>query len=228
MNYLNQTILEGNWQQLTNSLNSMSNMEFRRTESYIRATILPTLPNDTFWDVLFHLIEYRHQAFLSGICAIEHLVSDDSLDFSCTGARELAQLLHDKHPEAVNKVINIALPLLKTEEQVDALLNTFAPNDENAHIAALLKVESPLTYYKLFTTLCHMPEGKQLALRCTQFIMKHGNDMAFNMAAIMKAYFGLEELHARFSLHIEPYELSQLDSGSDAFYHLLTGRRPKL
>lgn len=228
MKYLTQAILEGNWQQVTNSLNSMSNMEFRRAESYIRTTILPTLPNDTFWDTLFHLIEYRRQAFLSGIIAIEHLIKDGTLDFSCNSALKLAQLLHNKHPEAANKIINIALPLLKTEGQIDSLLNTFAPNDENAHIAALLKVESPLTYYKLFTTLCHLPEGKQLALRCTQFIMKHDNDMAFNMAAIMKAYFGLDELHARFSLRIEPYELSKLDSGSDAFYHLLTGRRPKL
>lgn len=228
MKYLNQAILEGNWQQVTNSLNSMSNMEFRRAESHIRTTILSTLPNDLFWNALFHLIEYRRQAFLSGITAIEHLVKDGTLDFSCDGAIQLAQLFHNKHPEAANKIINIALPLLKTEEQIDTLLNTFAPNDDNAHIAALLKVESPLTYYKLFTTLCHLSEGKQLALRCTQYIMKHGNDMAFNMAAIMKAYFGLDELHARFSLHIEPYELSQLDSGSDAFYHLLTGRRPKL
>lgn len=228
MKYLNQTILEGNWQQVFNSLNSMSNMEFRRAESYIRTTILPTLPNDAFWNTLCQLVAYRRQAFLSGISAIRHLSDDDSLDFSCSGALELSRLLHDHHPDAVNKAINIALPQLKTEEQINALLNTFAPNDENAHIAALIRVESPLTYYKLFTTLRHLPEGKQLALRCTQYIMKYGNDMAFNMAAIMKAYFGLDELHARFSLHIEPYELSQLDSGSDAFYHLLTGRRPKL
>ncbi len=228
MKYLNQAIVESNWQQALAKLNSMSNMEFRRAERHIRTDILPSLRNDHFWDALFHLTEYRRQAFLSGILAIDHLAKDNTLDLSCDGAQQLARLLLDKCPEAAGKAVNMALPLLKTEQQIDALLNTFAPNDEKAHIAALLRVESPLAYFTLFNTLRRIPEGKRLAMQCTQFIMKHGNDMAYNMASIMKAYYGLEELHGRFSLHIEPYELSLLDNGSEAFYHLLAGRRPNV
>ena len=228
MKYLQHIITEGDWQGLAAALDSMSNMELRRAETHIRTTILPSLANNDFWDALLHLINYRRQAFLSGILAIEHLANDGTLDFNCPEAKQLAQTLQKDSPESNGKIINMSLPLLKTEQQIEGLLDTFCTEGDQSRVAALLKVESPQTYYALFTTLRRMPEGKQLAKRCAQFIMKHGNDMAYNMAAIMKAYFGLDELSARFSLHIEPYELSGLDSGNATFYHLLTGRRPNV
>jgi len=228
MKYLRQAIIEADWHKVIDTFNSMSNMEFRRAESFVRTSVLPTLDNDTLWMTLYQLISYRRQAFLSGILSIRHLVSDGSLQFDCEGARLLASHLQTTHPDSVMKVLNMCLPLLSDEKQIQSLLSTFDPGSDHNRIAALLKVSTPQSYYSLFLTLRRTHEGKPIALRCAQYIIRQGDDRAYNMASILKAYFGLDELQGQFSLHIEPYELSQLESGSEAFYHLLDGRRPKV
>ena len=58
--------------------------------------------------------------------------------------------------------------------------------------------------------------------------MKKNNDMAYNMASILKHYFGIDELKATFSLLIEPYELSYIEQNYDNFNHVLKGKRPRL
>ena len=209
-------------------LRSMSNLEFRRAETFIRNTILPTLPNDRLWEALDRLIRYRRQAFLSGLLAIKNLAKEGTLTIDCKGARCLSDFLRSEHPDSLQKVLNLTLPLLHTEEQIEELFNVFDTHSETARIAALLKVESPLCYYVLFMHLRRMPERNKFASQCARYIMKRGNDMAYNMAAIMKVYFGLDDIVGRFSLHIEPYELSVLDSGREAFYHFLNGRRPNV
>lgn len=228
MQYLRKAIEEGEWQKVVERLDAMSNMEFRRAEAHVRTQVLPMLKNDELWSALLHLIRYRRQAFLSGVLAVEGRAKDGTLRFDCDGARELAQWLREEHPESVNKVVNMMLPLMQDEEQIGALLDTFETGNELSRIAALLKVDTPLCHYVLFCTLKGMHDGKALATKCAQHFMKKGDDRAYNMAAIMKAYFGLDELKGRFTLRIEPYELSMLDSGSEAFYHLLDGRRPKI
>lgn len=228
MQYLRQAIEKGEWQKVAEKLDAMSNMEFRRAEAHVRTQVLPMLKNDELWTALLHLIRYKRQAFLSGVLAVEGRAKDGTLRFDCKGAHELAQWLKEEHPESVNKLVNMILPLMQDEEQIGELLDTFETGNELSRIAALLKVDTPLSHYVLFCTLKRMHDGKTLAAKCAQYFMKMNNDRAYNMAAIMKAYFGLDELKGRFALHIEPYELSMLDSGSEAFYHLLDGRRPRI
>ena len=228
MQVLRQAIEEQDWERMADVLDRMSNMEFRHAETFVRQDVLPTLKNDEMWDAIFHLVNYRRQAFLSCVLAFEDSAGQETLDFTCNGAQELANTLRKDHPESLSKVVNMCLPLLKTTEQIEGLLETFETGKETNNIAALLKVESPLCYYTLFEHLRRIPENKPLASDCTRYIMKRGNDMAYNMAAIMKAYFGLDDIRGRFSLHIEPYELSMLDNSKDAFYHLLHGRRPQV
>jgi len=228
MKNLRQAIIEADWQKVISTLNSMSNMEFRRAESLLRKSVLPSLDNDSLWLTLYHLISYRRQAFLSGVSSIRHLVNDGSLQFDCEGARLLADYLRTTHPASIQKVLNMCLPLLQNELQVDDLLKTFDTGKESNHIAALLKANTPQCHYALFCSLRQMHEGKPMAMRCAQYYMRQGDDRSYNMAAILKAYFGLDELQGRFSLRIEPYELSLLESGSEAFYYLLDGRRPNI
>ena len=228
MKHLEQAITDKDWQRTETILNSMSNAEFRRAEAFIRNTVLPSMPNDELWEALFHLISYRRQAFISGLLAIEKAAREETLNAKCEGAHKLAEYLDKEHPDSFRKILNMTLPLLRTEEQIEEMLDVFGTQDETIRIAALLKVESPIAYYALFTRLRQIPERKKLASQCMRYIMKRENDMAYNMAAIMKAYFGLDDTEGRFSLRIEPYELSMLDSGREAFYNLLNGRRPQV
>jgi hypothetical protein len=58
--------------------------------------------------------------------------------------------------------------------------------------------------------------------------MKRNNDMAFNMASIMRTYFGIDDLKSHLSLRIEPYELNLIDRSYETFFDFLNGKRPKV
>jgi len=225
---LHQLILDNKWEQLCSVFAAMSHTDFRRAESFIRTTVLPQLPNEAFWETLLHLVRFRRQAFLSGVLSIAHLAQDGTLDFRSPHAAALAAHLQQTHPASILKVVNMMLPLLQTEQQATALFHTFHIDDHRQRIMVLLKVESELSYYLLFNTLRHQADNRKLALDCCRYIIRRNNDMAYNMAALLQAYFGLHELRGQFSLHIEPYELSSLDRGQQTFYHILHGKRPTI
>ena len=225
---LHQLILDGNWEQLNATFAAMTHTEFRRASMYLRTSVLPVLENNVCWEAIFHLVQYRRQAFLSCVLALQPLALSGRLDFSCQGAQAFAVYLLQEAPEAVPKVVNMVLPFLQTDGQVDVFFHTFRVEDKKQQVLALLKVESPLAYYLLFTRLRHLPDCRQFALDCCRYIMRRDNDMAYNMVAIMQAYFGLYELRGQFSLRIAPYELSLLDRDAQSFYHVLNGKRPQL
>ena len=225
---LHQLIELGEWEQLNRFFSAMSNSEFRRAESYVRKSVLPALPNDAFWEALYHLVQYRRQAFLSGVLSAGEHANDGTLNLRCQGAFHLSAYLHETHPLSVPKVVGMLLPLLQDKQQVEDLFHTFRIDDQRQRVLALLRVESPHAYYLLFNALRHIPDNRPLALNCCRYIMSRKNDMSYNMAALLQAYFGLDELRGQFSLNIQPYELSLLDRGPQTFYNILNGKRPKL
>ncbi len=217
---------ERKFDQLRTILEHMSNMEFRRMERLIRESILPSLPNDTFWQSLYHLITYRRQAFLSSIMAVEQLAKNGTLDFDNEHVEQLYRHLTTESPEAIDKLASMALPLLQTEEQIEQMFRCLHIDSPRKCIALLLKSESPQSYYALFKSLKHIPEQQELVRKCCIYIMKRNNDMAFNMAAILRSYFGISDLRSNLSLRIEPYEHSLLDRSYDTFLSFLHGKRP--
>ena len=103
-----------------------------------------------------------------------------------------------------------------------------SPFSTSTSVALLIRIDTPLAYYILFRTLCHIPDNRPLALRCYRYILRRQNDRAFNMASILRTYFGLHEAGGQLSLHIEPYELSYLDRSFEQFCYVLDGKRPKV
>lgn len=220
-------IRERKWDSLLASLDKLSNMQFRKMEGTLREKVLPQLDNSLFWEALLHLIIYKRQAFISGVLAAKHLADDGTLDFSIPHVQELTAFLYQTKPEAILKLCNMLLPLLKTEEQVTSMFRSLHVERTDTKLAALLRVNSPLSYYAIFKTLKTCDE-RGLILRCCHALTKRQEDMAYNAACIIKAYFGLDELPGHFSLKIEQYELSHLDRNYDTFMRMLYGKRPKI
>ncbi len=217
---------ERRFDHLLTILGHMSNMEFRRAERMIREDILPELSNEIFWESLHHLITYRRQAFLSSAMAVERLANNGALDFDCEHVRLLYEYLAATSPESIDKLQNIILPKLQTEQQIEGMFRCFHTDDPRKRIALLLKSESAPTYFVLFKSLKHIPDHQELVRKCCIYIMKRNNDMAFNMAAILRSYFGITELKSSLSLRIEPYEHSLLERSYDTFLNFLNGKRP--
>lgn len=213
------------WPTLDTLLAHLTNTEFRKAERMLRDEVLPTLPNDDFWAAYLHLIIYKRQAFLSGIRAIGRLAQERTLRFDTPSAQQVADTLDQ--PQAL-KVIDMALPLMQNQSQITGLFRLFHIDDERRRVTLLIRIDTPLAYYMLFRALCHIPDNRTLALRCYRFILRRQNDRAYNMASILRTYFGLHEAKEQLSLHIEPYELSYLDRNYERFCYVLDGKRPKI
>ena len=226
-NRATELVMARDWEGLVRMLESLSNMEFRRMERVMREEVLPRLGNGLFWETLLHIIIYRRAAFLAGMTAVEHLAEDGTLNFGDENVRKLYEHLKETSPETLPKLCHMALPLMRTEGQAEGLLKAFHVEDGMKRLAVLLRVDSPLSYYMIFKTLKTV-EDKVIARKCCMAIVKRHDDRAFNAVSLIKAYFGLDDLPARFSLSIEPYELNHIDRDFDTFLHVLNGKRPRI
>lgn len=215
------------WEGLTQMLGNLSNMELRRMERVMREEVLTGLENDLFWETLLHLVIFKRAAFISGVTALTHLVKDGTLDFEVESVGRLCEHLKATNQESLVKMCNMMVPELRTEAQVMGMFEAFHVENEVTRLAVLLKAEHDLSYYLIFKTL-KLIEDKLVARKCCVALMKRQDDRAFNAVCLIKAYFGLDDLPARFSLTIEQYELSHIDRDYNTFIHVLNGKRPRI
>ncbi|MCM1311907.1 MAG: hypothetical protein NC206_07580 [Bacteroides sp.] len=216
------------WDALRQAFSRMTNMEFRKTESVMRNDILTKLSNEDFWEALFHLVVYRHQAFITCILSIEHLVTNRTLSFDSPWIGKLVTFLKEKAPGALQKLMTMAIPMLETENQIDTMFKAFGFENERDRIAALISVANPLAYYVLFKILKHLADDRDLIRKCCVFILKRNDELSYNMASIIREYFDLADIRSRFSLVVAPYELSFIDNSYEKFKYVVTGKRPKI
>ena len=224
---LEQLIGTRDWEGLTQMLGNLSNMELRRMERVMREEVLTGLENDLFWETLLHLIIFKRAAFISGVTALTHLAKDGTLDFEVKSVDRLCEHLKATNQESLVKMCNMMVPELRTEAQVMGMFEAFHVENEVTRLAVLLKAEHDLSYYLIFKTL-KLIEDKLVARKCCVALMKRQDDRAFNTVCLIKAYFGLDDLPARFSLTIEQYELSHIDRDYNTFIHVLNGKRPRI
>lgn len=160
------------WDALRQVFSRMTNMEFRKTEGVMRNDILPGLSNEDFWEALFHLVVYRHQAFITCILAVKHLVADNTLAFNNRWIEELVAFLTQNSPGTLQKLMTMAIPIMETETQINEMFNAFGFENERDRIAALINVATPLAYYVLFKILKHLADNRELVRKCCIFILK--------------------------------------------------------
>ncbi len=216
------------WHGLTAHLSRLSNADFRKAEKHIRESILPSVPSNVFWQALLNLIIFKKAAFITGMLALKSQLKTDTNTIESKDARDFGSKIAAQCPDSVPKLLNIALPMLQTEKQISSLFSIFAVHDERQQIAALLKIESPLTYFVLFKTLKMIPDNQDIVRKSCIYIMKRNNDISYNMVSILKAYFGIDEMKSQLALRLDTYELSYLDRNYDTFLHILNGKRPRI
>ena len=143
-------------------------------------------------------------------------------------AQSVARWLHDNSPESLAKIVRMALPMLVSAQQIEALFQFAGFHDERECVAVLIKESTPYAYYVLFNVLRRAADNRQLLVAACQAIMRKNDDMSFNMASLLRSYFDLNEIKSTFSLQIEPYELSYIEQSYDNFMHVLKGKRPRI
>ncbi len=218
-------IARKDWGNLPSVLTRLTNSEFRRLQTLLREDLFQQLNNEEFWEAFRHFLDFRPQAFMACIHCIEHLADNGTLDFNNDNVSAIANILD---PAQRQKLAAIALPYLTTEKLVNQLFDNLKIDKPESRIAILIRENSPLAYYLLFSALKTLHDHHDKCLQCCRFIMKRQDDLSYNMASILRTYFGLTEIQGHLSLKVEQYELSFIESSFENFRFVLEGRRPNL
>ena len=86
----------------------------------------------------------------------------------------------------------------------------------------LLRTDGLPAAFVLLRTLRFEEHNRAFLLATARELIKRGDNLAFNLASLLRAYFDLSELRGTFSLTLQPYELSRLDTDFDVFRRVVT------
>ena len=211
------------WQGFLVYLDNLSNAQFRTAGYIIGERLLPTLPERETWQLSHTLIAHNSKAFLVTLLkAIGQGLSQGKLHLRSEECRRLMKHLSANSID-VQKTLQQLLPVLKRPEEVQWLLRHLAVEEGTSRVPHLVRVATLPASYVLFRTLRFADHDRPLLLRVARFLVHRGDGLAFNLASLIRTYYGLDEVQGTFSLRIEPYQLARLDTSYEAFCQTLKG-----
>lgn len=211
-------VTKGKWSDLFQYLDHLSNSNFKSAKFIFESDVLLLAPSPVFWEAACRLVQYRPKAFLNSVAKVSRnrvLRGNWYPDFRSMG-RISEELKGDEALSARNRFVRYILPLMKSESEINALFDVFHVNSPSDRIVFLREVPSPLHFFQLFTLL-RKTDNHGLAVDCCRFLMKQGDDLSYNMASLLKGYFDLESVNGVFSLRLQPYEFSYLETSFPTF-----------
>ncbi len=200
-------------------LDALGATDFRTAGYLLAEVVLPALSGAAFWDVFTVVVPHHPKAYLGTFLkAAARLYGCGTIDFRHSGFRRFATT----EATAVDrrKTLDALLPLLRTPEEVSGLLDLFGV-EAAARVVYLFRAGTKPCYFRLFVQLKALDDAALVGKYC-RLLMQRGDRLSFNLAALLKHYFALEELGGTFSLRLRPYEHSRLDASYTSFEKLLT------
>lgn len=212
------------WQGMLAYLQGLSHSAFR-TASYVLADhVLPPLTADNYWGC-FHTVALSDtKAFLmTFLKAALHKYQVQSLDFQ---HEYFISFAYSSMGESVSldrqKTIKAILPVLRTPAEVQCVLDAFCGADSERKINYLAFAgESMPCYFVLFHLLRQIDHTPDQQVKILRQIIRRSTPLAYNFVSIMRAYFSLEQLKGSYSLNMQPYELSRIEGGYEAFLQVM-------
>lgn len=206
-----------NWTKLTESLDSLSNAQFRTAGNMLGGRLSETMPDETFWAMFTALISHNARAFLGTMLKqVCTRVENGTLSLSTEEAHQALQQLQS-NPVDVQKTLAALLPLMPTPEDVETLFVQLGVTDNEERIAPLLRINTLPALYMLVQALRYKDHDRDFLIRTAYFLIKRGDGMSFNLASLLCSYFGLDEVKGTFSLQLAPYQLARITESYDAF-----------
>lgn len=198
-------------------LDSLSNSLFRTAGYILGERILVEVESSLFWRLFIRLVQHNSKAFLvtclkSLVCRLrENTVSvqDDGLEVLCDF---LSQNEID-----TQKTLFTLLPEMTTVNHVKLLFRLLKISDQASWIPFLIRTKTIYAYFVLFSSLRFIEHDHDRLVRIAYYLIKNGDSMSFNLASLIKTYFGLDEIKGTFSLNLKPYELARIETSFDAF-----------
>ena len=214
----------GDWESLIKFLDGLSNAHFRTAGYLIGERLLPTLEPDVFWDVMRELIFWQPKAFTvtTGKAALQRL-RNGTLSLHDRGFQTLASALEPSERSIDRqKLLMLWLPAAKDPLTMELLFERFGFNVPRLKVEFLLRTEGLPAAFLLLRTLCYEDHDREYLTNICRQVMKRGDNLSFNLASLLRTYFDLPEIHGTFSLALQQYELSRLDTDFDVFCRVVT------
>lgn len=200
-------------------LRSLSVAEFRTACYQLAEEVLPTLDSEHFWRFFIYLVPPRAKVYLG-------VFLKAAVKLYRAGKLQLdEQVLADFALQAtsidVRKTLERLLPECSDPAEVQLLVRVFCQNQLEPAAPHLVRAGTPATYYQLFCLLKTAESDRRLLHRYAALLLRKADPLSFNMTSIIRQYFDLNDIPGRFSLQLEPYELSRLDQGAEQFFKIL-------
>ncbi|MBP5629327.1 MAG: hypothetical protein J6X27_05745 [Bacteroidaceae bacterium] len=212
------------WQGMLAYLQGLSNSAFR-TASYVLAEhVLPPLEAENFWKC-FHTVALTNtKAFLmTFLKAALQKYHAQTLDFQNSHFVDFARATMEESVSLDRqKTLKAILPVLRTPIEVQSVLDAFCGTGHERKLNYLVFADESLAcYYVTFCLLRQIDHTPDLQVKMLRQIIRRSTPLAYNFVSIMRAYFGLEQIRGNYSLSLQPYELSRIENGYDAFLQVM-------
>lgn len=214
--------------ELLDYLDSLSHASFRTAGYILGERVLPQVTLDRFWSLFYVLLVYHAKAFLMTLLKsvlIRQQMRCESMEtfLNHPGFLVVSNYLNsnDKTVDK-KKILQTLLPVVERPEQGEFLLKRLQVTASEARLEVLLRPTGLCAAFLLFQTLRKLEHERSLLVRCCVFLMKRGDALSFNLVSLLKSYFDLPEVKGCFSLHLNPYELSRLESSYEVFEKVMS------
>ena len=174
-----------------------------------------------FWQLFFDIVSMHPKAFLGTFlkaAAKRYAISDLQVHPCPETLRKFAQ-----QASAIDckKILQSLLPIMREPAEVQDLLQLFGPEESEMTASLLIKFDTKATYYALFQEIRKADGNIDFLRDITLRLMHKGTQRSFRMAAIMQAYFGVNDLPGQLSLQLQPFELSLLEKSDKYFLKII-------
>lgn len=216
-------IRAGKTEALRDYLMTLRNADFRLAGMVLADKDLWT--NADFWAFATTLVSTNSRAFLGTMLKAALLqgltIPTKAFADACTTTIDCRKALEALLPKATSPTNVKTLLQMFREDMSSASSDVATSSSTLSREALLFKVGTAPAYFVLFNLLKQHEDDAAYLRRYGVELIRKGDKRSFNLACIIKEYFALPELPGTFSLSLQPYELSRLDTSYDTFLTII-------
>lgn len=120
------------------------------------------------------------------------------------------------------KTLDAFLPLAKTPEEAEQLINLLAEDMPEARINAMMKAATLPCCYLIFQQLRLVEGDRNLSRKVCIALNRKDDVRSHQLAALVADYFGLQDVPKRVMLKLKPYQLHRVENSYENFINFVT------
>lgn len=207
------------WNGVHTYLSTLSHAHFRTAGYLMGERLMPELCREDFWEVMLRLVQWQPKAFVVTTAkAATPRLMQGTLSLTDTGFQRLATALQGQERWIDRKKLLLQwLPVAQEPATIETLFRLLQVNDIRQRVEFLLHTDSMAAAFVLLRSLRFEEHDREWLAQVCRALMKRGDNLSFNVASLIRTFFDLQEVKGVFSLNIQPFELTRLETDYESF-----------